>query len=99
MPLRIRSKFIVLLNKIRTLTEISIQVEELINLPLEEIVKKTNYIKPTKEEQKIVSLLKKKLKEYELALKLSKLNPMPLLVSLLTYLLLRHSWIPNACNC
>ena len=52
MPLRIRSKFIVLLNKIRTLTEISIQVEELINLPLEEIVKKTNYIKPTKEEQK-----------------------------------------------
>lgn len=77
MPLRIRSKFIVLLNKIRTLTEISIQVEELINLPLEEIVKKTNYIKPTKEEQKIVSLLKKKLKEYELALKLSKLKPMP----------------------
>ena len=77
MPLKIRTKFASLLYKIKTLTEISIQVEELIHLPLEEIIKKTHYIKPSKEEKKIVSLLKKKLKEYELALKLIKLAPLP----------------------
>jgi hypothetical protein len=77
MPLKIRTKFASLFYKIKTLTEISIQVEELIHLPLEEIIKKTHYIKPSKEEKKIVSLLKKKLKEYELALKLIKLAPLP----------------------
>ena len=46
-------------------------------MPLEEIIKKTHYIKPSKEEKEIVSLLKKKLKEYELALKLIKLAPLP----------------------
>ena len=77
MPLKIRTKFASLFYKIKTLTEISIQVEELIHLPLEEIIKKTHYIKPSKEEKEIVSLLKKKLKEYELALKLIKLAPSP----------------------
>ena len=77
MPLKIRTKFASLLYKIKTLTEISIQVEELIHLPLEEIIKKTNYIKPTKKEQKIVSLLKKKIKEYRLALKLNQLESLP----------------------
>ena len=77
MPLKIRTKFASLFYKIKTLTEISIQVEELIHLPLEEIIKKTHYIKPSKEEKEIVSLLKKKLKEYELALKLIKLAPLP----------------------
>ena len=46
-------------------------------MPLEEIIKKTNYIKPTKKEQKIVSLLKKKIKEYRLALKLNQLESLP----------------------
>ena len=77
MPLKIRTKFASLFYKIKTLTEISIQVEELIHLPLEEIIKKTNYIKPTKKEQKIVSLLKKKIKEYRLALKLNQLESLP----------------------
>ena len=45
MPLKIRTKFASLLYKIKTLTEISIQVEELIHLPLEEIIKKKKKIK------------------------------------------------------
>ena len=77
MPLKIRTKFASLFYKIKTLTEISIQVEELIHLPLEEIIKKTHYIKPSKEEKKIVSLLKKKIKEYRLALKLNQLESLP----------------------
>jgi hypothetical protein len=77
MPLKIRTKFASLFYKIKTLAEISIQVDELIHLPVEEIIKKTNFINPTKDEQIIVSLLKIKLKEYRLALELSRLKPEP----------------------